>query len=424
MRINFKILVSLIAAFLCLNINFLSANNNTNSPYTRFGYGEIQDQTFARSKGMGGLSYGLRSRKGINPANPASYSSIDSTSFIFEFGASGILSTFNTQDAQKTTFNGNLEYIAMQMPISRWMGLSLGMLPFSFIGYDYEFGDSLLLPSNMEQDTVYNKYTQSFKGSGGISQVYLGLSFDLWNHLALGVNGYYMFGSIDHYRSLIYEESSISSKSISKHSELYVNNFNLRFGLQYHESIGQKHDFTIGAVYEFQTPLKGDLTETTVGTDTVEVISTKAFDMPNIYGLGFSYTYDKRLMLGIDATYTEYSKAKYYGVPDTLSNTLKLAIGAEYMHNPKGKRYADRMMWRFGVNYNNSYIKLDDNTAHNFVVTCGVGFPVRRSKSLVNLSLEYGNVGIRPNSMLKEQYIRLGVNVTLNETWFLRSKIR
>ncbi len=422
MQINYRSIVFTVM-FLAVSLVTL-ANNNANSPYTRFGYGDIQDQTFSRSRGMGGVAYGLRSGVTINPANPASYSAIDSTTFLFEFGAGGLLSMFSAADANKTTFNGNLEYIALQMPVTKWMGISAGILPYSFVGYDYEFSDSALMPSVGSIDTVYNKYTQSYKGMGGVSQVYIGASFDLWDHIALGVNGYYMFGPIDHTRSLIYTQSSIGATSISKRSNLYISNFNLRFGLQYHETIGDNHDLTIGAVYEFKTALRGELTENTVGTDTVEVVSNKTFEMPSLYGFGLTYTYDDRLTFGLDATYTEFSKAKFYGETDTLQNTLKLAVGAEYMHNPRGQKYVDRMMWRLGMNYYNSYINLHNGQSHNFVVTCGLGLPLRKSKTMINFNLEYGNVAMHAASKLKEQYVKFGINVTLNETWFLKSKLR
>ena len=36
------------------------AQNNTNSPYTRYGYGDLSDQSFGNSKAMGGIAFGLR----------------------------------------------------------------------------------------------------------------------------------------------------------------------------------------------------------------------------------------------------------------------------------------------------------------------------------------------------------------------------
>ena len=34
------------------------AQNNTNSPYTRYGYGQLADQGSGNSKAMGGVAYG------------------------------------------------------------------------------------------------------------------------------------------------------------------------------------------------------------------------------------------------------------------------------------------------------------------------------------------------------------------------------
>ena len=53
------------------------AQNNTNSPYTRYGYGDLSDQSFGNSKAMGGIAFGLRDGAQINPLNPASYTAID-----------------------------------------------------------------------------------------------------------------------------------------------------------------------------------------------------------------------------------------------------------------------------------------------------------------------------------------------------------
>ena len=53
------------------------AQNNTNSPYTRYGYGQLSDQGSGNSKGMGGIAYGLRDGSQINFVNPASYTAVD-----------------------------------------------------------------------------------------------------------------------------------------------------------------------------------------------------------------------------------------------------------------------------------------------------------------------------------------------------------
>ena len=49
------------------------AQNNTNSPYTRYGYGQLSELGSSNSRAMGGIAYGLRDKYQTNFANPASY---------------------------------------------------------------------------------------------------------------------------------------------------------------------------------------------------------------------------------------------------------------------------------------------------------------------------------------------------------------
>jgi len=58
------------------------AQTATMSPYTQFGLGLIERQGNAMSRGMGGTGYALRDPYSINHLNPASYSAVDSLTFI------------------------------------------------------------------------------------------------------------------------------------------------------------------------------------------------------------------------------------------------------------------------------------------------------------------------------------------------------
>ena len=77
---------TLLAFVLTMLSGVVAAQNNTNSPYTRYGYGQLADQGSGNSKGMGGIAYGLRDRYQINFANPASYTAVDSLTFLFDGG--------------------------------------------------------------------------------------------------------------------------------------------------------------------------------------------------------------------------------------------------------------------------------------------------------------------------------------------------
>src|ERR1035437_10356400 len=87
---------------------FTNSQNNTNSPYTRFGYGDISDNNNGEQRAMGGVAIGSRSPFSINTVNPASYSSVDSLTFMFDIGTSVLGSRFSDTNSSKTTFNSNL----------------------------------------------------------------------------------------------------------------------------------------------------------------------------------------------------------------------------------------------------------------------------------------------------------------------------
>lgn len=410
----------LLAAGLFGAVGFALAQNNVNSPYTRYGYGRLQDMGFSRSQSMGGAAYALRNRTSMNPANPASSSSIDSTSFLFEFGASALLTSYDADGAKATTFTGNLEYLAFQLPITRWMGLSVGVLPYSFVGYNYGFADSTM--TGITQ-------THKFVGGGGINQVYAGLAATAWKRFSFGVNVYYMFGKLDNARSLTVAASGVPTYSTVQTTSAHVRNVNLRYGFQYQETI-KRHSFCLGFVYDHISKLHGDYEMMTVGADTVRLNTSELFDLPSLYGAGVSYTYDNKLTVAFDYTLQEFAKARYFGKTDSLTNRQKFSLGVEYISKPAGNRYVDRMRWRLGASYANSYFKLYDAAQQRYVgtrdiaVTCGIGFPLRTTKTMVNVNFEYGNIGMASRTALQENYFKIGINLTLNEMWFFKQRIQ
>lgn len=394
----------------------------TNSPFTRYGYGQIEDAGFSRTQSMGGTSIAMYSPLHINPLNPATYTSTDSTTFLFEVGLTGLLSNFKSGDATKNTFTGRLDYVAFQTPITKWLGLSAGLLPYSYVGYNYSVHDSIELPGTESKQY----YTQIYQGNGGINQVFLGLTFNLFDYVTFGANGYYMFGNLNHLRTMTYTTSNLDNYGTIFRSQQHVSNFNARFGIQYHQPIGKSHNLTLGAIYEFQSKLQGEYELLKYGVDTVTLRANNEdyFQMPQIWGVGITYEYKNRLTIGADFTMYEYGNALFEGTTGSLANRMKVALGAEYINNPQGRRYVDRMWWRVGANYRNSYIKVDDTQTRDFSITMGIGFPLKTSRTIIHFNFEYGNIGSQQFTKLQENYFKFGFCFSLNEMWYVKQKIR
>ncbi|MDR3653474.1 MAG: hypothetical protein P4L34_10980 [Paludibacter sp.] len=422
-----KILLLVLASLIFAQ--FANSQNNTNSPYTRFGYGDISDTNNGEQRAMGGVSIGSRSSSSINSVNPASYSSVDSMTFMFDIGTSALVSRFSDQNGGKTTVNANLEYLTMQFPLAKWLGFSAGLLPYSFTGYNFYSNDTTYLPvSSQKRDTV--PFTKTFAGTGGFTQVYMGLSAKLFNHLSLGINGYYMYGTINNYRDLSFSTSSgFTGTTVA--NTITARNFRYRLGAQYFNSIGEKHDFTLGVIYEPKIKLNGGFSQITSGVlnDTIDANHPNyvnySFELPSMYGIGINYRYNKKLTVGIDYSIQNWKDAKFFGKTDSLNNLSKLAIGVEYEPNPIGRKFSDRIRYRAGFNMSDSYYSIPGTTQpKNYSLTCGIGLPLyskaTNSISMLNASLEYGKIG---STQLREDYFKFTLNIDFNEHWFFKRKL-
>ena len=62
--------------------------SGSNSPYSRYGWGNLSEEAQGFNKGMAGTGLGARGRSILNYQNPASYSAIDSITFLFDAGIS------------------------------------------------------------------------------------------------------------------------------------------------------------------------------------------------------------------------------------------------------------------------------------------------------------------------------------------------
>lgn len=386
-----------------------SAQNATSSPSSRFGYGELNSNLPNAYRAMGGVGIGMRSNKAINPAQPASYTACDSMTFMFDIAGSFLYTNYGDANGQCNKVNGNLEYITMQFPLWRkYIAMSLGVNPYSAVGYNFAL-DSTMSAS---------QYTHTYSGDGGFSQVYVGLSFNICDWVALGVNTYYMFGETN--QKITQSFSDANMKAIEIDNFLRVKSLRLRYGLQFFHTFG-KHSFTLGGVFENKQPFSR-VSYQQLETTTSDTITTRdsGFELPMMYGAGLSYTYADRILIGIDYMCQDWSNVLYFGESNSLKKRHRYAIGAEYRNDPTSRKYIDQIYWRVGANYSTSYTS--QYTQPELGVSVGVGFPLRTIGTVINATLEYGRRGFTTN-VLNENYLRFVINASISEHWFFKRKL-
>jgi len=102
-----------IIALLFILLTIGANSQNTISPYSIFGPGEIQNKGFGATQSLGGAGIGYRNGGSLNNINPSSYTSVDSSRIIVEFGIENKLYNLNSNSISQTGYTGNLNYVAM-----------------------------------------------------------------------------------------------------------------------------------------------------------------------------------------------------------------------------------------------------------------------------------------------------------------------
>lgn len=430
MKITFKSLLCIVTAL--ASVLGVAAQTPTttplSSPYSMYGYGMLNDRATAKQRQMGGVGYAMRSGRGINPMNPASYSAIDSLTFLWDISAD--LSFFNRsehdvngQDLKGHGLGGGLDYMAMQFPIGRSMGMSIGLVPFSSVGYS--FGKEVI-HGNLSNE-----------GSGGITEAYIGFSGRVKGFSA-GFNISYNFGNII---NDVYANTTNGHQTLFEHV-MQIRDWNILLGLQYTHEINRYNSVTAGLVYSPKKTFRGhtwgaywDITADSQA-DTVGYMNIRNhYYQPNTIGAGLSYSHRRTssIMVEADFTYQDWSKAKFDPLYNDLGNVVvqaqefnnryKVAVGAEFVPKIRGN-YLQRIAYRAGFSYNRDYIKIGDNDLKDYGISCGFGLPTPEGKTVINLGFEYRHRQASPTSLVKEDYYNITLGLNFNELWFWQRKIK
>lgn len=416
----------------------------TNSPYSRFGIGNIIDQYFAASAGMGGLSATFNDPFHLNLVNPASLASLKATAF--EVGLFAELASLESESGeQDNIWTGNLGYLALGFPLvnpinravdrseTPWdFGMSLALTPYSIVGYD--------IISTVE-DENFGLATNSLKGNGGSYRFTWGNAIK-YKNLAFGLTLGYQFGKITNNRRVQLDSLTVAY-NVDFSSEQNIGGVIWKAGVQYihafkdpgGRSTGKR--LILGGYGNTETSLNTRLNETTFGDninygifgqDTISFVEERTGSgvLPAEIGLGVMYEDFDHYRIGIDYQFTGWSNFENDFQRDVFGDSWRLIGGAEWIPNSTSiNSYWARVRYRLGTFVGKDYRISNGNQLNEWGFSFGVGFPIivprTQRFSFVNFALEYSRLGIEGG--LKESYLKLNFGFTLNDNqWFLKRK--
>jgi hypothetical protein len=320
----------------------------------------------------------------------------------------------------------------MAFPVSSKSALSIGILPYSELGYNFK-------DTQTEQTTPNNTKTVDYlyKGEGGITKAYLGYGIQFGDHFRIGANAEYLFGTLTKSRSTEYQDAGvINSRLQSKNN---IGGFSFSYGLQYDFKIANKTSLVLG--YSGSSPSKvnskRDFYSTIYNKDSQgnelpaldtlysEENAKTNLKLPLIHNFGFSIQKDNKWMIGADYRMGNWSDLSINGQSQNLQNTNGFSVGGQITPDITSiNSYLKRVDYRLGFKYDKTYIQLKNQDVKQMGITVGLGLPLssfsRNSFYKMNLTAELGKRGTINNGLLQEKYVNFHLGFTLNDKWFNR----
>lgn len=426
----------------CFVVTLAMAQPKNNSPYSRFGLGDLLNQNFANLRATPGFTNGYNNAYHLNLQNPASLGFMQMAAF--DFGLYGRSSTWESGTETNENWSGNLSHLALGFTLNNpindlldrevrnfsW-GMSFALVPYTLVGYTVE--------TSGEVPNLGNVLSQ-FRGEGGTNQLVWSNGFR-YKQTAGGFSLGYLFGKIENTRGVIFEDiaAGFQDRFVDDFS---INGFTWKFGLQ-HNFIFNKDDpkkikvLTLGVTASSNSSLNTNTSQfytrfnpsyvTNLSNDTIinrSEVAGKA-TLPGQIGVGAVLSSGGKFKVGVNYDRTSWSNYRNDAKPETFEDTWRASFGAEFTPNYASyNKFWERVRYRVGAFKGTDPRSIDGQQLAEIGVTFGFGLPItlpRRQVSFINISVELGKRGA--NTTLQETYGEFTVGFTLNDnSWFRKRK--
>lgn len=405
--------------FLMLLALFVKAQNNTISPYSKLGLGDFQYLGFGQNAAMGGAGIALRSPANINILNPAALSSLDSTIALFEVGFHSDYTHLKTSLHSGAKSNANISYLAIGLGINKNWAMSFGLSPYTNVGYTFETSSPISGGSG--------NYITKYEGTGGLTKLFLTNAYKLSKNISLGVSVNYLFGpkNDNEYYGLTFNDYYEITQKVSHQYSGAV----FEFGYQQTFNLRENDVLTLGL--RANAPGKLLSKTTTLVTqrysesgyeDTLrnEESLRSTVDMPVNFGGGIAYNLNKTLIVTADYGFQSWSDLTVNDDYANLIDNHTLAFGTEF--TPKRLSHRTLISYRAGMNYQTGYFDIGGTAINSLTFTTGVAFSLRTMR--FNFYGAYSTRGTTANQLIKEDVVRIGVNISFFENWLQRRQYK
>ncbi|VXB27679.1 hypothetical protein [Maribacter litoralis] len=411
----------------------LYAQDGTVSPYSFYGIGDLKNNSTVENQMMGGIGVYADSIH-INLKNPAAFGKLglevmDREGLVtYTAGVSNKQYTLKSFTAEEQSSVTSLDYLALGFSVGKGLGMGFGIMPYSSVGYNLvddrtETGGSLV-----------NIYT----GEGGLTRAFYSIGYEIVDNLSIGATVNFNFGTLDSER--LQQIEDIQFGTFDRRSSR-VNGFDFNYALNYtplikgrqrlHTSIRvntqgnlvSKNDRQLGS-FSVSSGVTIEELEVDLASQNLENTELK---IPTTTTLGIGYGEDYKWFVGAEYSFQEMSSFEnvFLGSDNIVyEDASSFAFGAFLTPDHDSfTSYFKRVTYRAGLRLDKTGMLVNDVDINNFGITFGLGLPLGRSFSNLNLGFEFGRRGTTRADLIEESYFKFNVGLSLNDRWFQKRKI-
>jgi hypothetical protein len=409
-----------------------SGQKQIDSPYSRFNLGTLEPEGAFRSLGMGGVGTAMRDNSSIYITNPASYSSFDTLSFVFDFGLDYGRNFISANGTKFSSDDINFHHLLIGFPLSKHWGLSAGVIPVSSGFYKIT---KTITSTDPEFDPNIGEYTTTHGGTGGITKFYVGSGIQIGKNFSVGANLSFLSGQIQRDNSFVFSDKYNVFNNVST-EKIQLVGMSADYGVQYAASLKNGYFINIGASLSSGNNYSSKYSQlslryTAYGiNDTVTYAannSTKTF-IPSTVRAGISFGKKNKFTTGIDFVTTKWSASKIPGSTGYAADTREFRFGAELIPDKFSNfSYLDRIEYRIGGHFGDNYLIINGEQIKEYGASIGIGLPLHNLQgnpfSKTNLYLDYTRkTGSAVNNLHNEGYLTVGLSLNLYDFWFIKRK--
>ncbi|MEO9662776.1 MAG: hypothetical protein ABJG16_16280 [Maribacter dokdonensis] len=411
----------------------LYAQDGTVSPYSFYGIGDLKNNSTVENQMMGGIGVYADSIH-INLKNPAAFGKLglevmDREGLVtYTAGVSNKQFTLKSFTAEEKSSITSLDYLALGFSVGKGLGMGFGIMPYSSVGYN-------LVDDRTETGgSLTNVYT----GEGGLTRAFYSIGYEIVKDLSIGATVNFNFGTLESER--LQQIEDVQFGTFDRRSSR-VNGFDFNYALNYtplikgrqrlHTSVRvntqgnlvSKNDRQLGS-FSVASGVTIEELEVNLAAQNLENTELK---IPTTTTLGIGYGEDYKWFVGAEYSFQEMSSFEnaFLGSANVAyEDASSFAFGAFLTPDHDSfTSYLKRVTYRAGLRLDKTGMLVNDVDINNFGITFGLGLPLGRSFSNLNLGFEFGRRGTTRADLIEESYFKFNVGLSLNDRWFQKRKI-